>query len=119
MIDLVVPFRKSFNAPMRLEVWQQEPLSDEDSWDHVVDVDFDVTDDRVVFEPSGGFDSLRSEESVPSGTYRVRVSGRGYAEASSGVEGLDSYRLQLWPREADSPPALRKSWPGFRAKAWT
>ncbi|SDC76190.1 hypothetical protein [Actinokineospora iranica] len=113
LIDLVVPFRKSFNAPMRIEVWQQEPPPDDDTWDHVVDVDFDVVDGRIVFEPSGGFGSLSTEESVPSGAYRARVSGRGYTEAASGAEGSDSYQLRLWPRDADTPPALRKSWSGF------
>jgi hypothetical protein len=115
LIDLVVPFRKSFNAPMRVEVWAHEPPTDDD-WDHVVDVDLDVTNDRLVFEPSGGLDSLICEEAVPSGAYRIRVSGRGYSEADSGAEGLDSYRVQLWPRTNSAEPQLRKSWPGWQDK---
>lgn len=113
MIDVVVPFRKSFNAPMRVEVWPEEPLADDRDWDHVVDVDFDVRAGVLVFEPSGGFTPIRCEKPVPSGSYRARVSGRGYAEAVTGAEGLDSYRIQLWPRESERPAELRKSWPGW------
>jgi len=113
MIDLVVPFRKSFDAPMRVEVWPEEPPSDDDKWDHVVDVDFDVHDGKLVFEPAGGFTPIQCEQPVPSGSYRARVSGRGYTEAAEGAEGLDSYRLRLWPRKGGHPAVLRKSWPGW------
>lgn len=108
-----MPFRKSFNAPMRIEVRTAAPPVDLADWDHVVDVDFDVTNDRIVFEPSGGFESQNTEESVPSGAYRARISGRGYAEAVRGAEGMDSYRLQLWPRTEITPPELVKSWSGW------
>lgn len=116
LIDLVVPFRKSFNAPMRVEVWPQQPPPDDDNWDHVVDVDLDVTNDRLMFEPSGGFDALTCEVTVPSGAYRIRVSGGGYTEADRGAEGLDSHRIQLWPRTSNAAPELRKSWPGWHDK---
>lgn len=119
LIDLVTPVQWNYHAPMRIEVWSGQPPSDEDNWDHVVDVDFDVTNDQVTFEGSGGRPPIPCVEPIPSKTYRVRVAGRGYTEASGGAEGLDSYRLQLWPREADSAPALRKSWPGFQTEAWT
>lgn len=114
LIDLVTPVQWNFHAPMRLEVWPGEPPSDEDSWDHVVDVDFDVVNDQVTFEGSGGRPPIRCAEPVPSGAYRTRVSGRGYTEAEQGADGMDSYRLQLWPRTGDRPPDLRKSWPGWK-----
>lgn len=117
MIDLVVPFRKSFDAPMRVEVWPEEPPSDDDNWDHVVDVDFDVHNGELVFEPSGGFTPIRCGEPVPSGSYRIRISGRGYAEMAKGAEGLDSYRIRLWPRAGDNPAELRKNWSGWNEVA--
>lgn len=116
LIDLVTPVQWNFHAPMRVEVWPTEPPSDEDNWDHVVDVDFDVTNDQVIFEGSGGRPPIRSDEPVPSGTYRARISGRGYTEAETGAEGMDSYRLQLWPRTGSAAPQLRKSWPGWKRK---
>ncbi|WP_133847196.1 hypothetical protein [Labedaea rhizosphaerae] len=112
VIDLVVPFQKSFDAPMRVEVWPAEPIADYENWDHVVDVDFDIHNGQLVFEPSGGFKPVRCEP-LPSGQYRARVSGRGYTEMLEGGEGLDSYRLQLWPRDRDRPAEVRRSWSGW------
>lgn len=114
LIDLVVPFRKSFDAPMRIEVWPEQPPGDEQNWDHEVDVDFDVPNGQLFFEPSGGFSPIPCSEPVPPGTYRARVSARGLTEAKTGAEGMDSYRLRLWPRRDESAPELRKSWPGWQ-----
>lgn len=113
LIDLVVPFSKSFDAPLRVEVWSVEPVPDDTDWDHVVDLDFDLRDGRLVFEPSGGLTPVLCEHPLPSGSFRARLSGRGYAEATGGAVGLDQYRLALWPRGEDSPPHVRRSWPGW------
>jgi hypothetical protein len=112
LIDLVTSVQWNPHAPMRIETWMQEPPDDDNNWDHVVDVDLDVTNDRLHFEGSGGCVPIPCE--VPSGTYRARVSGRGYAEAAEGAEGMDSYRIRLWHRAADSSPEMRKRWPGLR-----
>ncbi|AHH98618.1 hypothetical protein [Kutzneria albida] len=117
LVDLVVPFRKSFDAPMRVEMWPEPVPPDDDNWDHVVDIDFDIVNGDLVFEPSGGFEAIRCEEPLPRGAYRARISGRGYTEAASGAVGMDSYRIRLWPRTAPTPPELRKSWPGWSAQA--
>ena len=101
---------------MRVEVWPAEPPSDDDDWDHVVDVDFDVPNGQLIFEGSGGRPRIVCDELMPVGSYRARVSGRGYTEADGGAEGLDSYRIMLWPRGKSSPPELRKSWPGWERK---
>ncbi|WP_157367760.1 hypothetical protein [Alloactinosynnema sp. L-07] len=114
LINLVVPFRKSFDAPLRLEVWPEEPPADDARWDHVVDVDFEMSTREIVFEPSGGFAPVHCKDQVPPGSYRARVSGRGYAEARDGADGMDAYRLRLWPSVNPAAPALRKGWPGWR-----
>jgi hypothetical protein len=112
LIDLVVPGLWNFATPMRLEVWSAEPPGDGDDWDHEVDVDFDAPDGQIGFQASGGGSYI--EAVIPAGRYRVRVSGRGFTEIGyAGAEGEDSYRLRLWPRGQDSPPELRKRWPGW------
>lgn len=113
LIDLVTPVQWNFDTPMRIEVWPAEPPSDDDNWDHVVDVDLDMPDGRLYFEGSGGRPPILCEEPIPPGRYRVRVSGRGYTEAYAGAEGLDSYRLRLWPRARKRSPELRRSWSGW------
>ena len=111
LVDLVVPTKWNFNAPMRVETWTAEPEADDDSWDNVVDVDLDVTDDTLNFQGSGGRPPIPCE--VPSGAYRARIAGRGYDQLRADVEGMDTYRLQFWPRASNSPPTLRKSWAGW------
>ncbi|ANZ36445.1 hypothetical protein BBK82_10595 [Lentzea guizhouensis] len=113
LIDFVTAAEWNFSAPMRVETWETDPPADGENWDHVVDVDLDVPNGRLMFEGSGGRPPIPCE--VPSGQYRARLSGRGYEEAKEGAEGLDSYRLQLWPRDQDTPPVLLKRWPGFEA----
>ncbi len=108
LIDVISPVQWNFHAPMRVEVFLVEPPGDDQNWDHVVDVDGDGPDGRLWFEGAGGRDPLPCD--VPSGVYRARVSGRGYTE---GADGLDSYRLRLWPRLDDNSPELRKSWTGW------
>ncbi|MDX8053488.1 hypothetical protein SK571_29305 [Lentzea sp. BCCO 10_0798] len=111
LIDFLTAAEWNFNAPMRVETWAVEPTDDGENWDHVVDVDLDVHNGRLMFEGSGGRPPIPCE--VPSGSYRIRLAGRGYTQAQEGVEGMDAYRLQLWPRKGDEPPTLRKRWPGF------
>jgi hypothetical protein len=112
LIDLLTPGQWNFRTPLRLEVWSAEPPDDRSRWDHEVDVDLDVPDGRMSFQPSGGGTPHWAD--IPAGTYRVRVSGRGFTELGhAGADGDDSYRLRLWPRDQDKTPILRKRWQGW------
>lgn len=116
VVDWLTPIQYSAQAPMCVQRLDSEPASepatDFANWDHVVDVDLDVVSGRLYFEPSGGgFDPVSCE--VPPGNYRARLAGRGYDYRH--VEGLDSYRVQLWPRDQAKPPLLQKIWPGWSA----
>ncbi|WP_219994307.1 DUF397 domain-containing protein [Actinokineospora spheciospongiae] len=112
LVDLVSPAQWNSHAPMRVEAWPHEPPPDDDQWDHVVDIDLDAPNGRLWFEGSGGRDPIPCD--VPPGAYRARVSGRGYTEAAAGTEGVDSYRLRLWPRGQKTPPRGRKVWHGWQ-----
>ena len=117
-IDVMTPSWRNQNIPMRVELWDVEPPTDTDSWDHEVDIDFAVPTGSlpVSFEASGGGHRAASVE-ISSGEYRARISGSGYdASSTAAIEaqaGCESFRMQLWRRESASPPTLRKSWPGF------
>lgn len=112
VIDVCVPVQWNFQAPMRVEVWPSEPDDDTANWDHIVDVDLDVPSGTLAFLPSGSNDPPRTCD-VPAGEYRARIGGRGYDLSDSQGGGLDEYRVQLWPRAAESEPVLVKSWGGF------
>jgi hypothetical protein len=97
-------------VPVRVEVWDAEPPADFDDWDHVVDVSVEVLSGRLELGEVGGSAELGPVHVEP-GSYRVRSSAAGLAEADE-VEGGDRYRLQLWP----APPgeaAVRKWWPAW------
>jgi hypothetical protein len=115
-IDLMTPIQFNTNAPMRVELWEQAPPDDDINFDHVVDVDLDVPSGRLLFEQSGEtYDpEYCVETTIPPARYRVRVAGRGYEHNKSQGGGLDSYRLQLWLRETDTPAVLRRSWAGWQ-----
>lgn len=115
MIDLLTPIQWNFEAPLAIEIWAAEPPEETlAGWEHTVDVDLDAPLGRLWFEASGGGGCVDYE--IPAGSYRARVSGRGYTEhaATRRCEGTtDSYRLQLWPRTQERPPELVTSWPGW------
>ena len=112
LVDLMTPGQWNWRTPMRVEVWSLEPPATSEEWDHEVDVDLDIPDGTLIFEASGGGGQVQTE--VPAGSYRARVSGRGFtAIGFAGAEGDDAYRLRLWPRSTDSDPELRRSWPGW------
>jgi hypothetical protein len=112
LIDLMTPGQWNWNTPMRLEIWSGEPPDDSEAWDHEVDADLEVPDGWISFAASGGGYPMRTE--IPAGSYRVRVSGRGFTvRGRAGAEGDDSYRLRFWLRAQAADPALRKRWPGW------
>jgi hypothetical protein len=63
------------SLPVRLEIWDEEPRRDLESWDHVVEATLDVASGRLGLHDVGGPGDLSPIEIAP-GTYRVRSAGR-------------------------------------------
>ena len=110
LIDLIAPSHYNWKAPMRVEVNDAPPPRDTDDWDHVVEVPLPVPSGTLYFEASGGGRPIETQ--IPPGTYRARLSGRGYAAGAGQIEGHESYRLQLWPAE-ETDAVLIKYWQGY------
>jgi hypothetical protein len=110
IVDVLTPSQYNWNAPMRIEVSEAPPPLDLDAWDHVVEVPLPVPSGTLCFEASGG--GIPIETQIPAGTYRARLSGRGYVARAGEIEGHESYRLQLWPAD-ETKPVLLKYWDGF------
>jgi hypothetical protein len=112
LIDLMTPGQWNWNTPVRIEIWSGEPPDDRHAWDNEVDADLEVPDGWISFAASGG--GLPERTDIPPGSYRVRVSGRGFTVLGrAGAEGGDSYRLRLWLTDQAADPELRKRWPGW------
>lgn len=109
-VDVLTPSQYNWSAPMRIEVSDRPPPLDADGWDHIVEVPLPVPSGTLSFEASGGGEPIETQ--IPPGTYRARVSGRGYSARAGEIEGHESYRLQLWPAK-ESAPVLIKYWDGF------
>jgi hypothetical protein len=97
--------------PVVLELWDEEPPLDLGDWDHVVEARLDVASGRVGLQGVEGPAELDPLEVEP-GTYRVRSSAAGLADADE-LDGGDRYRVQLWPAPAASPE-VRKWWAPWR-----
>jgi hypothetical protein len=110
LVDLLTPSQYNWKAPMRIEVSAEPPPLDAEAWDHMVEVPLPVPSGMLYFEASGGGTPIETQ--IPAGTYRARLSGRGFVAGAGEIEGHESYRLQLWPaREAEA--VLVKYWHGY------
>lgn len=99
------------DVPVTVEVWGEQPPLDLDGWDHVVEASLDVSSGRVALGGVEGPAEL-APLVVARGTYRVRSSAAGLADADE-FDGGDRYRIQLWPAEAAQPEVV-KWWDPWR-----
>jgi hypothetical protein len=110
LIDVITPSQYNWKAPMRVEVGDALPPLDTEGWDHVVEVSLPAPSGILCFQASGGGEPIETQ--IPAGTYRARLSGRGYVAGAGEIEGHESYRLQVWPAE-EADPVLIKYWSGY------
>jgi hypothetical protein len=94
------------SLPVRLEIWDEEPRRDLESWDHVVEATLDVASGRLGLHDVGGPGDLSPIEIAP-GTYRVRSAATGLDGADE-MEGGDSYRVQLWRAPPQDVEVLKR-----------
>lgn len=112
--SISTPQRWNSAAPLSAHL-RETFVSDESTWDHVVEFDFDCRTGIIAF---GELDSPNSASfPVPSGHYRARWSGRGYDKAyAEGAEddiSPDAYRLDLASRTEPGPIVEIRRWYGF------
>jgi hypothetical protein len=105
LVDVLTPSQYNWNAPMRIEVSDDEPPLELDGWDHVVEVPLPVPSGTLAFEASGG--GIPRQTEIPKGSYRARISGRGFVSGAGEIEGHESYRLQLWPAPESAPKLIK------------
>lgn len=97
------------DVPVTVEVLDAAPNQDFVAWDHVVECSMDVPTGRVIVAGCSDYlpDAARIE--VVPGHYRVRASYAKLAFVSSdGLDGLDSYRVQMWLGESTEPQTLKQ-----------
>jgi hypothetical protein len=93
------------DVPVRIELWESEPPSDLEDWDHVVEATLELGSGRLGLEGVEGPGELEPLEVAP-GSYRVRTSAGDLDDADE-MDGGDRYRVQLWPGPFREPEVLR------------
>jgi hypothetical protein len=103
------PHQNNFALELTVEVWDEEPPDDVESWQQVVRSSIQVDDDRLLYE-SPTMEGVWFD--VPTGTYAVLVSGRSFVARGwpgSTTPG-DVWRVQLWPGDVDTSVETLVTW---------
>jgi hypothetical protein len=91
--------RRSGGSPVRIVLFDAAPGIDNGQWEDIVEVSITLPEGHeMAWSAWAGFGS--GPISLPSGSYRLRVSAKGRDEGhlSEFAEGtVDDYLLQLWP----------------------
>lgn len=94
-VVVVCPLR-NMAVPVEVTVYESEPQRDSPTPDHAAECSLNLpTGHLQVHECTGGpvLDLM-----ISPGTYRVRIVYQGLASiAADGLEGSDSYKVELWP----------------------
>lgn len=100
---------RNMDVPVTVEVFQSEPESDFDAWDHVTECSLDTSTGRIVIAGCTDYFPESARIEVTPAIYRVRVSYGALSSLSpDGFDGNDKYRVQLWPAPAISPRVLKQ-----------
>jgi hypothetical protein len=92
-VVVICPVR-NMEVPVEVGIWNGEPAVVLNDWQHVIEAPLSTTGrieiDECTGEPQAGF-------TVPPGNYTVRALYRGLDTLSEdGLEGEDSYEIQIW-----------------------
>ncbi|WP_445149414.1 hypothetical protein [Baekduia sp. Peel2402] len=88
------------DAPVTLALRDRDPKAPSAAWSESSEVDLDLQTGDLAFTQTGGTDAIVS---VPSGKYRLRVSGRNAHEFEQDDE---RFLIELWPRTRDARLAV-------------
>jgi hypothetical protein len=93
-IVVVCPVR-NMTVPVSVSVHSSDPGYEESEWDHIAECSLDLPSGHLGIEECTG--GTVASLSVAPGGYRVRVRFRGLDTIDgSGLEGEDSYQVDLW-----------------------
>ncbi len=100
---------RNMDVSVSVLLHDEAPISAFDDSDHVVECSISVTSDRLVLAGCTDYFPDAARIKVVPGTYRVRVSYKGLTTVSSdGMDGSDSYLLELWLAPAIEPTILKQ-----------
>ena len=103
---------RNTTVPVQLEFLAQAPPTDLSPFDHVVEGSMVVDSGRIVVAGCTDYFPDAARFDVAPGVYRVRMSAAGLDTLSdNGLDGDDSYLIQLWPAPPVEPTVLKQHLP--------
>ena len=99
---------RNFYVPVQLELHDEEPKSDLESWDHAVECELRVDSGCIAVAGVTENHDETARFQVTPGVYRVRVSYGSLKEISDDrLQDNDHYRVQLWLGSIAAPRILK------------
>jgi hypothetical protein len=100
---------RNMNVAVTVEIHDSEPLEDLSAFDHVVEGSLSVRGNRIVVAGCTDYFPDAARYEIAPGIYRARISCQGLDTLSeNGVEGMDRYRVQLWPAPLIEPTVIKQ-----------
>jgi hypothetical protein len=100
---------RNVNVPVSINLLAEEPQEPFTAYDHVTECSLEVKTGRIVVAGCTDYFPGAVRVGTAPGVYRVRAYYSGLASVSKdGLEGSDSYRLDLWPSTATAPRVLKQ-----------
>ena len=92
---------RNATVPVVVEITDNKPDDDFNSWDQVTECSIEVTSGRLVVAGCTDYFPDAARIDVPPGSYRARIySGNLNSLSDDGLDGDDHYRVALW----NAPP---------------
>lgn len=102
---------RNMTVPVAVEWHDARPGLDLDAFQHVAEAGFDCPSGRLVLAGLTDYDPEAPRLAVTAGPIGVRASLSGLDTLSDdGLEGEDSYLLQLWPGAGPDGVQVLKAW---------
>jgi hypothetical protein len=96
-------------VPVTVELFDAQPESDLEEWDHVAECSLEVSTGRIVIAGCTDYFPDASRIDAEPGVYRVRISyGLLDTLSADGLDGNDRYRVQLWRASIIEPRIIKQ-----------
>jgi hypothetical protein len=103
---------RDMDVPVSVEILDNEPCTDLDRWDLIVECTLEVKSFNLVIAGCTDYFPDAARIPISPGIYRLRACYAGLTSVSEdGLEGNDCYQIQLWPAVAIEPRVLKQRAP--------
>jgi hypothetical protein len=103
------PHQNNFEMPLRVEVWESRPPSDETDWQEIFCCGLVVDAGGLLYQSPTVDETVFD---VPAGSYSLLISGRGFVNRGwpGSTKPGDVWRIQMWPRAERTAAVRTKMW---------